>query len=123
MKKTIEQISQVFEKHECYTLYNLEEISESFGNGDGDRYYYDNLTFTKHSLEGNFVCFMSLHLKAVDLDKAIFKIEINTDRIHYTMNFRDESKLLLAVEEVKKCKSMINDLNKELSSIKIGWDE
>ena len=62
MNKTIEQIAQVFEKYECYTLYNLEEISESFGNGDGDRYYYDSLTFTKHSLEGNFCCFMSLHL-------------------------------------------------------------
>lgn len=123
MKEVIKQIKDIFEKYDCYSLYDLEEISDSFGNGDGDRYYYDSLTFTKHSLEGNFVCFMSLHLKAVDLDKAIFKIEINPDRIHYDMGFRDESKLLLAVEEVKKCKSIINDLNKELSRIKLGWDE
>lgn len=123
MKEIIKQIKDIFEKYDCYSLYDLEEISDNFGNGDGDKYYYSNFTFTKHSLDSNFCCFLHLCLKPVDLDKAIFKLEINKDLIHYNMSFRDESKLLLAVEEAKKCKSMIKDLNKELANIKIGLDE
>ena len=115
MKKVIKQIKDVFEKYDCYSLYDLEEISESFGNGDGDKHYYDSLTFTKHSLNSNFCCFLHLCVKP----GAIFKLEINKDLIHYNMSFRDESNLLLAVEEAKKCKSMINDLNKELGQINV----
>lgn len=119
MKKVINQIKDIFEKYNCYSLYDLEEISDSFGCGDGDKYYYSDLTFTKHSLDGDFCCFMSLHLKPVDLDKAIFKLEINKDLPHYTLSFRNESLLLQAVEEVKKCKELEEALNKDLEQIKV----
>lgn len=119
MKKVIKQIKDIFEKYDCYSLYDLEEVSDSFGNGDGDKYYYSDLTFTKHSLDGNFCCFLHLCLKPVDLDKAIFKLEIKKDLTHYTLSFRNESLLLQAVEEVKKCKELEEALNKDLEQIKV----
>ena len=60
---------------------------------------------------------MTLYLKAEDLDKAIFKIEINEKRTFYTLSFREEDGLLLAVEEMKKCRNMIKDINRRLSKI------
>ena len=95
MKKVIEEIENLFAKYDCYSLHDLEEQSESFGNSEYDKYYYDDLVFTKHSFDGQFCCFMSLHLKPVDLDKAIFKIEINEKRTFYTLSFRKEEILLI----------------------------
>ena len=60
---------------------------------------------------------MTLHLKVEDLDKAIFKIEINEKRTFYTLSFREEKDLLLAVDEMNKCKNMIIDINRRLSKI------
>jgi ABC-type uncharacterized transport system substrate-binding protein len=123
MRKVIENIAKVFEKYDCYSLYDLEEQSESFGNSEYDNYYYEDLTFTKHSLEGGFCCFMSLYLKPVDLDKATFKLEINEERTFFTLSFRKEEVLLLAGEEMNKCKNMIKDINKELGKIELNEDE
>lgn len=119
MRKVIENIAKVFEKYDCYSLYDLEERSESFGSSEYDRFYYDDLVFTKHSLDGQFCCFMNCKLKPVDLDKAIFKLEINKDWKHYTMSFGNESLLLQAVEEVKKCKELEEAINKDLEQIKV----
>ena len=123
MIKVIEDIAKVFEKYDCYSLYDLEERSESFGTSEYDYYYYHDLTFTKHSLDGSFCCFMSLHLKPVELDKAIFKLEINEERTFYTLSFRKEEILLLAVEEMNKCKKMIEKINEELGKIELNEDE
>ena len=123
MKKVINQIKDIFEKYDCYSLFDLEEQSESFGNSEYDRYYFSDLTFTKHSLDGDFCCFMSLILKPVNLNKAIFKLEINKKRPFYTLSFRKEETLLLAVEEMNKCKKMIEDINKELAKIEVFEDE
>ena len=117
MKKVIEEIESLFAKYDCYSLHDLEEQSESFGCSEYDKYYYEDLVFTKHSLGGDFCCFMTLHLKTEDLDKAIFKIEINEKRTFYTLSFREEDGLLLAVEEMKKCRNMIKDINRRLSKI------
>ena len=117
MIKVIEEIENLFAKYDCYSLYDLEEQSESFGNSEYDKYYYDDLVFTKHSFDGQFCCFMTLHLKTEDLDKAIFKIEINEKRTFYRLSFREEKYLLLAVEEMNKCKNMIKDINRRLSKI------
>lgn len=123
MKKVIKKINDIFEKYDCYSLYDLEEQSESFGNSEYDKYYYGDLCFTKHSLDGKFVCFMHLYLKVEDLDKAIFKIEINEKRTFYTLSFRKEEILLLAVEEMNKCKKMIEKINEELGKIELNEDE
>ena len=123
MKKVIEDIAKVFEKYDCYSLYDLEERSESFGTSEYDNYYYYDLTFTKHSLEGSFRCFMSLCLKPVELDKAIFKLEINEERTFFTLSFRKEEILLLAGEEMNKCKKMIEKINEELGKIEFNEDE
>lgn len=123
MKKVIEDIENLFAKYDCYSLHDLEEQSESFGNSEYDKYYYDDLVFTKHSFDGDFCCFMSLHLKVEDLDKAIFKIEINEKRTFYTLSFREEKYLLLAVEEMKKCRDMIKDINRRLLKIERNEDE
>lgn len=120
MKKVIEEIEKAFEKYDCYSLYDLEERSESFGTSEYDNYYYQDLTFTKHSLEGSFCCFMSLHLKPVELDKAIFKLEINEERTFFTLSFRKEEILLLAGEEMNKCKKMIEKINEELGKINLN---
>lgn len=123
MRKVIEDIAKVFEKYDCYSLYDLEERSESFGTSEYDNYYYNDLTFTKHSLEGSFCCFMSLCLKPVELDKVIFKLEINEERTFYTLSFRKEEILLLAGEEMNKCKKMIEKINEELGKIELNEDE
>lgn len=123
MKKVIKDIENLFAKYDCYSLYDLEEQSESFGNSEYDKYYYDDLVFTKHSFDGDFCCFMTLHLKVEDLDKAIFKIEINEKRTFYRLSFREEKYLLLAVEEMKKCKKMIEKINEELGKIELNEDE
>ena len=123
MKKVIEEIENLFAKYDCYSLYDLEEQSESFGNSEYDKYYYDDLVFTKHSFGGDFCCFMNLHLKVEDLDKAIFKIEINEKRTFYTLSFREEKYLLLAGEEMNKCRDMIKDINRRLSKIERNEDE
>lgn len=123
MKKVIEEIENLFAKYDCYSLHDLEEQSESFGNSEYDKYYYDDLVFTKHSFDGQFCCFMTLHLKVEDLDKAIFKIEINEKRTFYILSFREEKYLLLAVEEMKKCKKMIEKINEELGKIELNEDE
>lgn len=123
MKKVIKQISDIFEKYDCYSLYDLEEQSESFGNSEYDKYYYGDLVFTKHSLNGGFCCFIHLHLKVEDLDKAIFKIEINEKRPFYTLSFREEKDLLLAGEEMNECKKMIEKINEELGKIELNEDE
>lgn len=123
MKKVIEEIAKVFEKYDCHSLYDLEKQSESFGNSEYDKYYYGDLTFTKHSLEGSFCCFMSLCLKPVELDKAIFKLEINEKRTFFTLSFRKEEILLLAGEEMGKCKKMIEKINEELGKIELNEDE
>ena len=123
MRKVIEDIAKVFAKYDCYSLYDLEERSESFGTSEYDNYYYCDLTFTKHSLEGSFCCFMSLHLKPVELDKAIFKLEINEERTFFTLSFRKEEILLLAGEEMNKCKKMIEKINEELGKIELNEDE
>lgn len=120
MKKVIEEIENLFAKYDCYSLYDLEERSESFGTSEYDNYYYHDLTFTKHSLEGSFCCFMSLCLKPVELDKAIFKLEINEERTFFTLSFRKEEILLLAGEEMKKCKNMIEKINEELGKIELN---
>ena len=117
MKKVIEEIANLFAKYDCYSLHDLEEQSESFGNSEYDKYYYDDLVFTKHSFDGDICCSMTLHLKVEDLDKAIFKIEINEKRTFYTLSFKEEKYLLLAVEEMKKCRDMIKDINRRLSKI------
>lgn len=119
MKKVIEEIAKVFAKYDCYSLYDLEERSESFGTSEYDNYYYYDLTFTKHSLDGGFCCFMSLRLKPVELDKAIFKLEINEERTFFTLSFRKEEVLLLAGEEMNKCKKMIEKINEELGKIEV----
>ena len=123
MKKVIEEIENLFAKYSCYSLYDLEEQSKSFGWSEYDKYYYEDLVFTKHSLVGNFCCFMTLHLKVEDLDKAIFKIEINEKRTFYTLSFREEEALLLAVEEMNKCRNMIKDINRRLSKIDINEED
>ena len=123
MKKVIEEIENLFAKYDCYSLNDLEKQSESFGNSEYDKYYYDDLVFTKHSFDGDFCCFMSLHLKPVELDKAIFKIEINEERTFFTLSFRKEEILLLAVEEMKKCRDMIKDINRRLLKIERNEDE
>lgn len=120
MKKVIEDIAKVFEKYDCYSLNDLEKQSESFGNSEYDKYYYDDLVFTKHSFDGDFCCFITLHLKVEDLDKAIFKIEINEKRTFYRLSFREEKYLLLAVEEMNKCKKMIEKINEELGKIELN---
>ena len=117
MKKVIEEIENLFAKYDCYSLHDLEKQSESFGNSEYDKYYYEDLVFTKHSFDGDFCCFMTLHLNTEDLDKAIFKIEINEKRTFYTLSFREEKYLLLAAEEMKKCRDMIKDINRRLSKI------
>ena len=117
MKKVIEEIENSFAKYDCYSIYDLEEQSKSFGCSEYDKYYYDDLVFTKHSLDGSFRCFMTLHLKTEDLDKAIFKIEINEKRTFFTLSFRKEEILLLAADEMKKCRDMIKDINRRLSKI------
>ena len=122
MKKVIEDIENLFAKYDCYSLHDLEEQSESFGNSEYDKYYYDDLVFTKHSLDGDFCCFMTLHLKVEDLDKAIFKIEINEKRTFYRLSFREEKYLLLAVE-MNKCMDMIKDINRRLSKIELNEEE
>ena len=123
MKKVIKEIENLFAKYDCYSLYDLEERSESFGTSEYDNYYYSDLTFTKHSLEGSFRCFMSLHLKPVELDKAIFKLEINEERTFFTLSFRKEEILLLAGEEMKKCRDMIKDINRRLEKIEVKENE
>ena len=123
MKKVIEEIENLFAKYDCYSLHDLEEQSESFGNSEYDKYYYEDLVFTKHSFDGQFCCFMTLHLKTEDLDKAIFKIEINEKRTFYTLSFREEKYLLLAVDEMNKCKNMIIDINRRLSKIERNEEE
>ena len=123
MKKVIEEIENLFAKYDCYSLHDLEEQSDSFGNSEYDKYYYDDLVFTKHSFDGDFCCFMTLHLKTEDLDKAIFKIEINEKRTFFTLSFRKEEILLLAVDEMKKCRDMIKDINRRLSKIERNEDE
>lgn len=123
MKKVIEEIENLFAKYDCYSLHDLEEQSDSFGNSEYDKYYYDDLVFTKHSFDGDFCCFMTLHLKVEDLDKAIFKIEINEKRTFYRLSFREEKYLLLAVEEMKKCRDMIKDINRRLLKIERNEDE
>ena len=123
MKKVIEDIENLFAKYDCYSLNDLEEQSESFGNSEYDKYYYDDLVFTKHSFDGDFCCFMTLHLKVEDLDKAIFKIEINEKRTFYRLSFREEKYLLLAVDEMKKCRDMIKDINRRLSKIEMDEEE
>ena len=123
MKKVIEEIGNLFAKYDCYSLYDLEEQSDSFGNSEYDKYYYDDLVFTKHSLDGDFCCFMTLHLKVEDLDKAIFKIEIDEKRTHYTLTFKEEKGLLFAVEEMNKCRNMIKDINRRLGKIELNEDE
>lgn len=123
MKKVIEDIENLFAKYDCYSLNDLEEQSESFGNSEYDKYYYDDLVFTKHSFGGDFCCFMTLHLKVEDLDKAIFKIEINEKRTFYRLSFREEKYLLLAVDEMKKCRDMIKDINRRLSKIERNEEE
>lgn len=123
MKKVIKEIENLFSKYDCYSLHDLEEQSESFGNSEYDKYYYEDLCFTKHSFDGQFCCFMTLHLKCEDLDKAIFKIEINEKRTFYTLSFREEKYLLLAVEEMNKCKKMIEKINEELGKIELNEDE
>lgn len=123
MKKVIEEIENLFAKYDCYSLNDLEEQSESFGNSEYDKYYYDDLVFTKHSLDGSFCCFMSLHLKVEDLDKAIFKLEINEERTFFTLSFKKEEILLLAGEEMKKCRDMIKDINRRLYKIEVNEDE
>lgn len=123
MKKVIEEIENLFAKYDCYSLHDLEEQSDSFGNSEYDKYYYDDLVFVKHSLEGSFRCFMSLHLKPVELDKAIFKLEINEERTFFTLSFRKEEILLLAGEEMKKCRDMIKDINRRLLKIERNEDE
>ena len=117
MKKVIEEIENLFAKYDCFSLHNLEEQSDSFGNSEYDKYYYDDLVFTKHYFGGDFCCFMTLHLKTEDLDKAIFKIEINEKRTFYTLSFKEEKYLLLAVEEMNKCSDMIKDINRGLYKI------
>ena len=123
MKKVIEEIGNLFAKYDCYSLYDLEEQSDSFGNSEYDKYYYDDLVFTKHSFDEQFCCFMTLHLKTEDLDKAIFKIEINEKRTFYRLSFREEKYLLLAVDEMKKCSDMIKDINRRLGKIELNEDE
>lgn len=123
MKKVIEDIENLFAKYDCYSLHDLEEQSESFGNSEYDKYYYDDLVFTKHSLDGDFCCFMTLHLKVEDLDKAIFKIEINEERTFFRLSFKKEEILLSAVEEMKKCRDMIKDINRRLSKIERNEEE
>lgn len=123
MKKVIEEIENLFSKYDCYSLHDLEEQSESFGNSEYDKYYYEDLVFTKHSFDGQFCCFMTLHLKTEDLDKAIFKIEINEERTFYTLAFRDEYGLSLAVDEMKKCRNMIKDINRRLYKIELNEEE
>ena len=123
MKKVIEEIENLFAKYDCYSLHDLEEQSDSFGNSEYDKYYYDDLDFTKHSLDGQFCCFMNLHLKAEDLDKTIFKIEINEKRTFYTLSFKEEKHLLLALEEMNKCSNMIKDINIRLSKIELNEEE
>lgn len=123
MKKVIEEIENLFAKYDCYSLHDLEEQSESFGCSEYDKYYYEDLVFTKHSFDGQFCCFMTLHLKTEDLDKAIFKIEINEKRTFYTLSFREEKDLLLAGEEMNKCKKMIEKINEELGKIELNEDE
>lgn len=123
MKKVIEEIENLFSKYDCYSLNDLEEQSESFGNSEYDKYYYEDLVFTKHSFDGQFCCFMTLHLKTEDLDKAIFKIEINEKRTFYTLSFKEEKDLLLAVEEMNKCRDMIEKINEELGKIELNEDE
>ena len=93
MRKVIKDIENLFAKYDCYSLHDLEEQSESFGCSEYDKYYYE------------------------DLDKAIFKIEINEKRTFYTLSFREEKDLLLAVEEMNKCSDMIKDINRRLSKI------
>ena len=123
MKKVIEDIENLFAKYDCYSLHDLEEQSESFGNSEYDKYYYDDLVFTKHSFDGYFCCFMNLHLKVEDLDKAIFKLEINEERTFFTLSFKKEEILLLAGEEMKKCRDMIKDINRRLSKIERNEEE
>lgn len=124
MKKVIKQISDIFEKYDCHSLYDLEKQSESFGNSEYDNYYYGDLVFTKYSLEdGQFRCFMACKLKTVDLDKAIFKIGINEERTFYALSFKEEDVLLLAGEEMNKCKKMIEKINEELGKIELNEDE
>lgn len=123
MKKVIKDIENLFAKYDCYSLHDLEEQSESFGNSEYDKYYYEDLVFTKHSFDGQFCCFMTLHLKTEDLDKAIFKIEINEKRTFFTLSFRKEEILLLAGEEMNKCKKMIEKINEELGKIELNEDE
>ena len=57
MKKVIEEIENLFAKYDCYSLHDLEEQSDSFGNSEYDKYYYEDLVFTKHSFDGDFCCF------------------------------------------------------------------
>lgn len=123
MRKVIEDIENLFAKYDCYSLHDLEEQSESFGNSEYDKYYYEDLVFTMHSFDGQFCCFMTLHLKVEDLDKAIFKIEINEKRTFYTFSFREKKYLLLAAEEMNKCRDMIKDINRRLSKIDINEEE
>ena len=66
---------------------------------------------------------MSLCLKPLELDKAIFKLEINEKRTFYTLSFREEKDLLLAGEEMNKCKKMIEKINEELGKIELIEDE
>ena len=63
---------------------------------------------------------MTLHLKIEDLDKAIFKIEINEKRTFYTLSFKEEKGLLFALEEMKKCSDMIKDINRRLEKIEVN---
>lgn len=123
MRKVIEEIEHLFAKYDFYSLHDLEEQSESFGNSEYDKYYYEDLVFTKHSFGGQFCCFMFLHLRVEDLDKAIFKIEIDEKRMFYTLTFREEKDLLLAVEEMNKCSDMIKDINRRLDKIELNEEE
>ena len=123
MKKVIEEIAKVFGKYDCYSLNDLEYQSDNFGCSEYDKYYYSDLVFTKHSLDVEFCCFMTCHLKTVDLDKAIFKLEINEKRTFYTLSFREEKDLLLAGEEMNKCNKMIEKINEELGKIELNEDE
>ena len=123
MKKIIVEIANLFAKYDCYSLHDLEEQSESFGNSEYDKCYYDDLVFTKHSFDGQFCCFMTLHLNAEDLDKAIFKIEIDEKRMFYTLTFREEKDLSIALEEMNKCRDMIKDINRRLGKIELNEDE
>lgn len=50
-------------------------------------------------------------------------IDMKEERTFFTLSFKKEEILLLAGEEMKKCRDMIKDINRRLYKIEVNEDE